>query len=33
MRALLTLCAVALVAAAPTLHAQAPKGEGARFDC
>lgn len=38
MRALLTLCAAAplcaaLVAAAPSLHAQAPKGEGARFDC
>ena len=38
MRALLTFCAAALgaatlFAAAPTLHAQAPKGEGARFDC
>ena len=33
MRPLLSLCAALLVAVAPSLHAQAPKGESARFDC
>lgn len=33
MKALLAVVGAALVAATPLVHAQAPKGEGARFDC
>ena len=33
MKALLTLVGAALIAATPIVHAQAPKVEGARFDC
>src|SRR6266850_3552353 len=33
MRPMLTLLAAALLSAAPIVHAQAPKAEGARFDC
>src|SRR5436305_14180255 len=33
MMALCTLCAATFISASPLVHAQAPKSEGARFDC